>query len=96
MCHYVGKKRFNPTKFSHASSTKKLYNFDSSTSSFDLFFDDKVVNFLTEMTTLYPYRDDGKNAFHLDSTEFCLEMLLLFDPNVLPDLPMFWENSEDV
>ena len=65
---------------------------------FELYFDEEVINYLTEMTNLYSNRDKGKHSFHVDHSEMRLfvAMLLLSGYNVLSRRRMYWDNSEDV
>ena len=65
---------------------------------FELFFDDKVVNFMVYMTNFYAQRDKGKHNFTPDLNEMhlFLAMLLLTGYNQLPRKKMYWENSSNV
>ena len=92
------KKDLQPTTFTDSPSRSFFENFMSPTAIFDLYFDEEVINYLTEMTNLYAHRDRGKHNFHVGHAEMrlFLAMLLLSGYNVLPRRRMYWENSEDV
>ena len=65
---------------------------------FNLFFDDEIISFLVEMTTLYAKRDRGHVDFETSADEIrlFLAILLLTGYNSLPRRRLYWENSDDV
>ena len=91
------KKDLQPTTFTDSPSRSFFENFVSPTAIFDPYFDEEVINYLTEMTNQYAHRDRGKHNFHVEHAEMrlFLAMLLLSGYNVLPRRRMYWENSED-
>ena len=96
--HFLEKKRINNKSFYDLPSRNLFKNFLSPTAILELYFNEEVINYLTEMTNLYANRDKGKHSFHVDHSEMHLfvAMLLLSGYNVLPCRCMYWENSEDV
>ena len=65
---------------------------------FNLFFDDEIISFLLEMTTLYARRDRGHVDFETSGEEIrlFLAILILTGYNSLPRRRLYWENSDDV
>lgn len=63
---------------------------------FELFYDDELINYITEMTNLYAIQKSKK----LDATpsEICLVIAILLVSGYVPlvNRRMYWENSEDV
>ena len=92
------KKDLPQRDFTNSPSKSSFEQFLSPTAIFDRYFDEEAINYLTEMTNLYAYRDKGKHTFHVEHSEMrlFLAMLLLSGYNVLPRRRMYWENSEDV
>ena len=92
-------KRGLSTKFFSSPPPKKFLQVCSSfTTLFNLFFDDKVVEYLAKMTKLYSHQEKGKYSFNVNQSEMRLfiAILLLSGCNVLPRRKLYLENSSDV
>lgn len=91
------KKELKSRQFSPKPQEQKFINSLSPTEIFNLFFDDGVIEFLVNMTTLYAQKVKGKHLFSTDPSEMrlFLAMLLLTGYVVLPRRRMYWEPSTD-
>ena len=67
------------TKFFLTPPPKKLLQgYSSLTTLFNLFFNDKVVEYLLRMTKLYAHQENGKYSFNNDQSEMRLFIAILF------------------
>ena len=71
------KRDLSPGCFSNPPPKKVFQEYLSPTGIFDLFFDDKVVQYLVDMTNLYVHRDKGKHSFNISRSEMRLFIAIL-------------------